>query len=211
MFCSIQVVFCGKVVPNLGRLLDSPPNRSMEVKIAPTWKSLLADEFQKPYFFRIKSFIAYWLEAVDEHSLHSPFFFDLYTRHIKTRTAAANAAQIETLRKKLLEDNRLITVQDLGSGSTRATVRKVARIARTSLSPPRYSNIYSRLISAFQASNYLVSNQQIIFPLLDPATDGAAQALFTEMFPDFIITGVPAREILLGGGNIHCITQQIPR
>lgn len=59
--------------------------------------------------------------------------------------------------------------------------------------------------------NYLVSNQQIIFPLLDPATDGTAQALFAEMFPDFIITGVPAREILLGGGNIHCITQQIPR
>jgi agmatine deiminase len=31
------------------------------------------------------------------------------------------------------------------------------------------------------------------------------------MYPGFVITGVPAREILLGGGNIHCITQQIPR
>lgn len=59
--------------------------------------------------------------------------------------------------------------------------------------------------------NYLVSNQQIIYPQLHPATDGAAQTLFEEMFPDFVITGVPAREILLGGGNIHCITQQIPR
>ncbi len=59
--------------------------------------------------------------------------------------------------------------------------------------------------------NYLISNQQIIFPLLDAATDAKALALFEEMYPGFVITGVPAREILLGGGNIHCITQQIPR
>lgn len=58
--------------------------------------------------------------------------------------------------------------------------------------------------------NYLISNKQIIFPLLDARTDGEAEALFREMYPDYLITGVPAREILLGGGNIHCITQQIP-
>lgn len=59
--------------------------------------------------------------------------------------------------------------------------------------------------------NYLVSNDHIIYPLLDPATDAQAEVLFRQMYPDFLITGVPAREILLGGGNIHCITQQIPR
>jgi agmatine deiminase len=25
------------------------------------------------------------------------------------------------------------------------------------------------------------------------------------------VLGVPTREVLLGGGNIHCITQQVPR
>lgn len=58
--------------------------------------------------------------------------------------------------------------------------------------------------------NYLISNQHIIFPLFDESTDEQAKALFQQMYPDYLITGVPAREILLGGGNIHCITQQIP-
>ena len=59
--------------------------------------------------------------------------------------------------------------------------------------------------------NYLISNQHIIFPLLDERTDDQAYMLFHKMYPDYQITGVPAREILLGGGNIHCITQQIPK
>ncbi|MFA0409493.1 agmatine deiminase family protein, partial [Vibrio splendidus] len=31
------------------------------------------------------------------------------------------------------------------------------------------------------------------------------------IYPGYEVNGVPAREILLGGGNIHCITQQVPR
>ena len=37
----------------------------------------------------------------------------------------------------------------------------------------------------------------------------AAETL-KESFPDRRIVGIYAREILLGGGNIHCITQQVP-
>jgi agmatine deiminase len=31
-----------------------------------------------------------------------------------------------------------------------------------------------------------------------------------QIFPERRIIGVPSREILLGGGNIHCMTQQQP-
>ncbi|TDR73564.1 agmatine deiminase [Paludibacterium purpuratum] len=58
--------------------------------------------------------------------------------------------------------------------------------------------------------NFLISNGRVIFPLLDAATDEQARDQLAAIFPDHQVVGVPAREILLGGGNIHCITQQIP-
>ena len=38
----------------------------------------------------------------------------------------------------------------------------------------------------------------------------SAQKVMQETFPDRKVVAVPTRDILLGGGNIHCITQQEP-
>lgn len=59
-------------------------------------------------------------------------------------------------------------------------------------------------------ANFLISNQGVIFPLLDPKYDNEAKAVLQKAFPDHKVIGVPTRNILLGGGNIHCITQQVP-
>ncbi|HET8954584.1 MAG TPA: agmatine deiminase [Solirubrobacterales bacterium] len=59
--------------------------------------------------------------------------------------------------------------------------------------------------------NFYLGNSRIVCPLLDPRHDEAAMAILGRTFPDREVVGVPAREILLGGGNIHCITQQVPR
>jgi agmatine deiminase len=48
-------------------------------------------------------------------------------------------------------------------------------------------------------------------PLLDKRRDGAARRALQRLFPSREVIGVQSREVLLGGGNIHCITQQIPR
>ncbi len=59
--------------------------------------------------------------------------------------------------------------------------------------------------------NFYLANGAVILPLLDPRTDGAARRVLRRVFVQRRIVGVPAREILLGGGDLHCIAQQQPR
>jgi agmatine deiminase len=59
-------------------------------------------------------------------------------------------------------------------------------------------------------ANAYVCNGRVVLPLLDPRHDDEALEIYAKAFPQREIVGVNAREILLGGGNIHCITQQVP-
>jgi agmatine deiminase len=59
--------------------------------------------------------------------------------------------------------------------------------------------------------NFYLGTRRVVFPLLDEGTDEQAAEVLQGCFPERDVVGVPAREILLGGGNIHCITQQVPR
>ncbi len=58
--------------------------------------------------------------------------------------------------------------------------------------------------------NFYVANTCVVLPLLDERFDDGAREQVAAWFPDRDVVGVPAREILLGGGNVHCITQQVP-
>lgn len=102
-------------------------------------------------FVQLKSFITYWLDAVDEHSLHSPFFFNFYAEIIKGKLEGSSIDQIEKIRNNLLSDQRTIDLLDLGSGSDqfKEASRKVNEIARTSLSSKKYSHLYARIIRYF--------------------------------------------------------------
>lgn len=59
--------------------------------------------------------------------------------------------------------------------------------------------------------NYYTVNGGIIFPEFGDDNDIQAKKVLQRLYPDRKVVGIYAREILLGGGNIHCITQQIPR
>jgi len=59
--------------------------------------------------------------------------------------------------------------------------------------------------------NFLITNGGIIVPQYDDDFDGLALEQIGAMFPDHEVVGVSTREIVYGGGNIHCITQQQPK
>jgi len=58
--------------------------------------------------------------------------------------------------------------------------------------------------------NYYVGNGFVALPIFNDPHDELAIKKLQELYPDRVIETIYAREILLGGGNIHCITQQVP-
>ena len=59
--------------------------------------------------------------------------------------------------------------------------------------------------------NFLIANKAVIMPAFgDPVSDERAKRVLEEVFPHHCVVSVYSRDILLGGGNIHCVTQQVP-
>lgn len=58
--------------------------------------------------------------------------------------------------------------------------------------------------------NFLIVNGGLIAPSFDDPLDETAREILQQLFPEHEVVMVPGRELLLGGGNIHCLTQQQP-
>lgn len=59
-------------------------------------------------------------------------------------------------------------------------------------------------------ANFLITNGSIIFPTYDLDTDDEAVARMRAIAGDrYRVIPVPAHNIALGGGSVHCITQQV--
>ncbi len=105
----------------------------------------------------ILDYIKYLFKSKDEHSLHSPFVFDFYTKILKAKSLDSDYEGIETLREKLLRDNRIININDFGAGAktNKSIQRTVSDIARKSLKKPSLAQFFYRIIKYYQYSTIL--------------------------------------------------------
>jgi predicted O-methyltransferase YrrM len=95
--------------------------------------------------FQAQEYLHYLMSQVDQHSLHAPFIFDLYTKVIIAPTG--NDQHLLQLRKELCNNDTEIDLLDLGAGSTVAASdkRKISTVARHSMSSIKTARLISRI------------------------------------------------------------------
>jgi len=59
--------------------------------------------------------------------------------------------------------------------------------------------------------NFYLCNGGLVVPVFGDEHDDEAIETLRELFPDREVVTFQGREVVLGGGNVHCITQQQPR
>lgn len=86
------------------------------------------------------------------------------------------------------------------------TAQEAAGIVEVEGTKPRRAG--DRLAASYV--NFYIANHAVIVPQFGDVNDGAAVRILAGLFPNRQIVPVAGREILLGGGCVHCITQQQP-
>ncbi len=102
----------------------------------------------------IKYYLQFLFHSKNEHSLHSPFVFELYTKIIQPRTTFSVFNEVENLRKKLLKNRLIINITDFGAGSRiyKTNQREIRQIAKNAEKKPKFGKLLFRLIQHFKPS-----------------------------------------------------------
>ncbi|MGN6511142.1 MAG: O-methyltransferase, partial [Chitinophaga sp.] len=104
-----------------------------------------------------RKYIRYFFSAGNRHSVHSPFVYALVEEVLNKKRFLPAYAPMEDLRARLLESKEVLNVTDLGAGSLMGAtnVRKVKDITRHAAKPPKYGQLFYRLVQYLDASTVL--------------------------------------------------------
>lgn len=74
---------------------------------------------------------------------------------------------------------------------------------------PDHSELAGHRIAACYP-NFYFANGRIVAPIFGEKKDEAALEILKNLFPGHDVVGVRSEYIAIGGGDVHCITQQLP-
>ena len=101
-------------------------------------------------------YIRYQLSASNGkgHGVHSPFVFDFITNVLNDTRNFYYYDAIEKVRNTLYENDKVLTIEDFGAGSTvsKSNQRKVSSIARSALKPKKFGQLMFRMVNHYHAN-----------------------------------------------------------
>jgi predicted O-methyltransferase YrrM len=104
-------------------------------------------------------YLQYYLTASNGkgHGIHSPFIFHFVTWVLNDRKQYSEYDQVETLRKQLLKDQTILTVEDYGAGSvsSKTKERNISSIAKNAAKPKKYGQLLFRMVKEYQPETIL--------------------------------------------------------
>lgn len=105
----------------------------------------------------ISDYLKHRLTAKSRHGTHSPFVYKLTDEVIYDFKSKNEYESIEEQRKKLFNDDSVITVTDLGAGSqlNKDRTKRVSQIAKNALKSPRLAQLIYRLAKESQPKNII--------------------------------------------------------
>jgi len=106
-----------------------------------------------------KKYFNYYRQASNGkgHGTHSPFVFDFILNVLNNKSNHLPPGKIEQLRKGLLNNKTVLTIQDLGAGSrvNSSKEKTVRQIAKSALKSKRLAEVLFRLIRNYQPKNII--------------------------------------------------------
>lgn len=101
-----------------------------------------------------KKFFTYFTTAANGrgYGIHSPFVFDFITKVLNDKNDYDDYTRVEKLRKQLLRDKKILTVQDFGAGSalSKTTQRSISSIAQNAAKPKKFGQLLYRMVKYYE-------------------------------------------------------------
>lgn len=101
-------------------------------------------------------YLRYAWQAQTAHGVHSPFVYKLIETLIDDKDCKFLAFdELNAIRQRLLKDNRLLEITDLGAGSLilKSPQRRVKAIAKHGITRKNFSEFYFKLINYFNCQH----------------------------------------------------------
>ncbi|AFM04378.1 putative O-methyltransferase [Bernardetia litoralis DSM 6794] len=104
-------------------------------------------------------YLYFYFKAGNQHAVHSPFVYQLYTLSIKNTKDYYAFSELENLRQELISDRTQLKITDFGAGSKQtknlSNKKSISEIARHSAITTKKAQLLFKLVEYFQPKTIL--------------------------------------------------------